>query len=163
MIELLSSRKWLTVASTISEMSVAPSTTRLIYILEDRVRPTGEKVFGETAIPEGRYRIRIEMSPHFKRLMPYLQDVPNFTGVMIHPGRKYATALDTLGCLITGLNRFEDALTDSLIAHQALMSILMPANANGEEMWITIAKDESLFPTGLSPAPLPSPQEGLQT
>jgi len=52
-------------------------------------------------IPTGTYRIVFRQSPKFGRLMPYVEDVPNFTGIMIHPGN---TARDTRGCILVGDN-----------------------------------------------------------
>lgn len=65
--------------------------------LEDRVRDLagGEsKVPGETAIPEGRYRVIVNRSPKFGRDLPRLLDVPQFEGVLIHRGN---TAEDSAG------------------------------------------------------------------
>lgn len=60
-----------------------------------------EKVYGNSAIPKGEYEIMYRMSVSFKRLMPYLKNVPYFTGVMIHTGN---TVKDTKGCILVGLN-----------------------------------------------------------
>lgn len=54
--------------------------------LEDVVRPKGEKVYGQTAIPEGKYKVIITMSNRFKKMLPLILDVPNFAGVRIHSG-----------------------------------------------------------------------------
>lgn len=59
----------------------------------------GVKVYGETCIPTGRYEILLCKSPHFKRTLPCLLNVPQFTGILIHSGNKPA---DTLGCILVG-------------------------------------------------------------
>lgn len=78
--------------------------------LEDTVRDknkngkfdAGEyKIYGQTAIPYGKYEIKWTYSPRFKRYMPLLMNVPQFSGVRIHSGN---TAKDTLGCILVGEN-----------------------------------------------------------
>ena len=57
--------------------------------LEDKDRYLefdGDKVFGDTAIPRGRYRVTLSPSQRFGRVMPEIHDVPDFTGVRIHGG-----------------------------------------------------------------------------
>lgn len=69
--------------------------------IEDTVR-TGEKIAGKTAIPAGTYKVKMTWSPRFKRYLPEILNVPNFTGVRIHAGN---SALDTEGCILLGLNK----------------------------------------------------------
>lgn len=78
--------------------------------LEDTVRDknkngkfdAGEyKIYGQTAIPYGKYEIKWTYSPRFKRYMPLLMDVPSFSGIRIHSGN---TAKDSLGCILVGEN-----------------------------------------------------------
>ena len=77
------------------------------FTLEDVVRADGVKVYGETAIPAGTYRVTLEKSKRFGRLMPYVHDVENFSGILFHWG---STAADTRGCVLVGLSRNADHL-----------------------------------------------------
>lgn len=54
--------------------------------LEDVVRPDGTKVYGQTAIPAGKYPCQLTYSPRFKKILPHIMNVPNFEGVRIHAG-----------------------------------------------------------------------------
>lgn len=77
------------------------------YTLEDKVRPPNEKVYGETAIPEGDYKVTIAPFRGDKtKMYPYLHDVPMFTGVCIHGGNKPE---DSLGCILVGFQK-DDAM-----------------------------------------------------
>ena len=71
--------------------------------LEDVVReigPNGEgKVYGQTAIPPGRYAIGITWSVKFQKNMIAVLNVPGFSGIRIHSGNDDA---DTLGCVLVG-------------------------------------------------------------
>ena len=41
------------------------------------------KVYGETCIPFGIYKVILTMSPKFKRELPRLLNVPSFEGVLV--------------------------------------------------------------------------------
>ena len=80
----------------------------LCYTLEDESRK--QKVYGETCIPEGKYRInfRAEGGYHAKYSKRFADihmgmlevcDVPNFKYILIHCGN---TDEDTAGCLLVG-------------------------------------------------------------
>ena len=110
------------------------------YTLEDVVRAPGEpKVYGETAIPEGRYRVAITWSPRFQQNMPLLHDVPGFEGVRIHPGNKPE---DTEGCILVGHARDKDWIGGSRDAYAALYNKLLTPQLYGEEIWLTVRKME---------------------
>lgn len=89
--------------------------------LEDTVRPDGQKIAGQTAIPTGTYPVRITYSPRFKKMLPMLDNVPNFTGVRIHTGN---TAEDTEGCILVGYNRVKGRVCDSRAAFRRLFALL---------------------------------------
>ena len=72
----------------------------LCLTLEDVVRE-GPKVYGQTAIPFGRYEVRMRATSKFGTT-PELLDVPGFTGILIHAGNHRG---DTLGCILTGMSR----------------------------------------------------------
>lgn len=90
------------------------------YTVEDVVR-SGAKVHGKTAIPYGRYKVILNMSNRFKKIMPLLIDVPQFEGIRIHAGN---TALDTEGCLIVGMVRTGNGVGMSRVAYTKLMEKL---------------------------------------
>jgi hypothetical protein len=106
------------------------------FILEDRLRPTGIKVPGETAIPQGRYEIQHTYSPRFRRNLPLLINVPGFEGIRIHPGNK---AVDTEGCLLPGQTAGPRAMVgNSVLAFNALNDKIVKAIAGGNRVYITI-------------------------
>jgi hypothetical protein len=105
------------------------------YTLEDVVRPDGMKIFGETAIPAGKYEVQLTMSPRFGRVLPLLLNVENFTGVRIHPGN---SAKDTDGCILVGETKTTDWVSQSQLAFTALFSRLDNAVQHGEELSLTI-------------------------
>lgn len=72
------------------------------HVLEDTLRPRGVKVAGVTAIPAGLYRVILELSPKFKRIMPTILGVPNFEGIRMHGGNRPE---DTEGCPLVAFNR----------------------------------------------------------
>lgn len=88
--------------------------------LEDTVRK-GKKVYGETAIPAGKYRIEVNFSAKFKKKMVQILNVPGFDGVRLHQG---ATAVNSLGCILISKRRGGTPGTLALMAKGSLTDTL---------------------------------------
>ncbi len=110
----------------------------LCYTLEDvdrKMESGGVKQYGTTAIPRGTYRVVLDMSSRFKRIMPHVLDVPGFAGIRIHKGN---TAEDTDGCILVGVVRSGDRLINSAAAYERLMMLLEDADARDEPVTIEV-------------------------
>ena len=97
--------------------------------------PGAKKIWGETAIPEGRYAVVISYSPKMNKWLPILLGVPNFKGVRIHAGN---TAKDTQGCILLGVNRKRGMVLDSRNHVAKLIKEIVKAKARDEGVWITV-------------------------
>jgi hypothetical protein len=82
----------------------------ICYTLEDVVRAPGIKIKKQTAIDEGCYNVRLTMSNRFKRVLPIIDNVPNFSGIRIHGGN---FAKNTEGCILVGTNKGKDVIWGS--------------------------------------------------
>ena len=133
--ELTLNRIFLGSSATIGELLI--NDKHLCDTLEDRVRPEGERVYGKTAIPEGTYEVKLTHSPRFKKILPEILNVPNFSGIRIHTGN---SSKDTEGCIIVGTwdGEKEDWVGSSKIAFDKLMSLLEKATNNKEKVTITV-------------------------
>ena len=104
-----------------------------------------KKVYGETAIPAGTYKIDMNtVSPKFKDRswakfcggkLPRLLDVKGYEGVLIHVGNK---AEDSLGCILVGDNKIKGQIINSTATFQELYGELLKAKVKGEEITINI-------------------------
>ena len=100
---------------TVSEVYLPDNAERFCYSLEDVARPHGVKVYGETCIPEGVYRVTGTHSNRFNKRMLQIFNRPQdkvvqlfgviFVGVRIHGGN---TIEDTLGCPLYAYNYNDD-------------------------------------------------------
>jgi len=126
--------------STVSKVSVGGKF--VCFGLEDEYRV--EKVVGETRIPAGTYRIKLrtEGGHHekYKRRFPdihkgmlHLQEVPNFTWILIHCGN---TDEHTDGCLLVGSQAVTEPgdmmITGSGAAYKRFYPLVVDAAANDD-------------------------------
>jgi len=93
------------------------------YTLEDVERDV--KIKNETAIPKGTYKVIINQSNRFKRLLPLLINVPGFEGVRIHSGN---TNHDTEGCILVGQTKSADFIGGSRKAFERLFAKMQKAS-----------------------------------
>lgn len=112
------------------------------FTLEDKDRKLesgGVKIYGQTAIPRGRYRLVFVWSPKRKGLVPMLLDVLQFTAVEIHIGNKPE---DTEGCILLGMKH--DEPTEQVIQSEIACSIFYPwllekIIKSQNNVWLTIS------------------------
>jgi len=129
----------------IREPSTAAATLGILLIdgvfacwtLEDVVRDV--KIPGETAIPAGRYDVRLSLSQRFQKVLPEVLAVPGFTGIRIHAGN---TQADTHGCVLVGRVRAYDRVEESKLALMNVMEHLRRATTAGDP--ITISVEDAL-------------------
>ena len=118
------------------------------YTLEDCYREV--KIKHETRIPCGEYVVKLrEFGGHYNKYsnkydrhegMLWLQDVPNFTDILIHIGNdKNATS----GCILVGStancnNKEKGFISDSTSAYLDMYFKVLKAFKRGEEVKIKI-------------------------
>lgn len=94
-----------------------------------------KKVAGETAIPSGNYKVIVNMSPKFKRILPRLLNVPGFDGILIHRGN---SDKDSSGCILVGENKVVGKVINSTGYELKLVKLLSEIQARKEPIDITI-------------------------
>ena len=105
------------------------------YTLEDKDRGLkqsdsllfiqAKKIFGLTAIPSGFYKLTVNQSPKFKRMLPRILDIKGFDGVLLHRGN---SANDSLGCILVGYKKGENSIFESTKSETDLVNRLLLHN-----------------------------------
>lgn len=132
-------RDTFTPTSTLGEMYVDG---RLFgQTLEDTDRHLetgGTKIDGETAIPRGRYLVSLNFSTRFRKIMPWVHDVPGFSGVRIHGGN---TPADTHGCPLLGQyrDREKQIVYECGPINSRLIAELEACQRRGEGVWLVVS------------------------
>lgn len=106
-----------------------------------------KKVYGKTAIPMGRYKLSLEVSPSLKGRsyakkyggkFPYLVDVPCWNSVMIHP---FNRGSESRGCISVAEYLSPGVVKNATKGYQDLMDFyLVPAFERGQDVYITISE-----------------------
>ena len=95
----------------------------------------GIKVQNETAIGRGTYPLTATLSNRFGRLMPLVEDVPQFDGVRIHGGN---TDKDTHGCILLGRVRGDNQILNCAERNTTLLKLITDAEARGTQCKLTV-------------------------
>jgi hypothetical protein len=114
----------------------------LSFTIEDEHRT--KKVYSETRIPSGRYRIKLRKYGGFNERysarfewhegMLEICDVPNFTDVLIHIGNDDD---DTAGCLLTARTAdMRGFIGGSTEQYEKVYKHILPALKQGEDVWV---------------------------
>lgn len=93
------------------------------------------KVYGETAIPTGTYRITYTYSPNFKRNLPLVNSVKGFDGIRIHP---LNTAAESEGCIGLGENKIKGKIINSRAWCERLNEKILGAIEKKEEIILVV-------------------------
>ena len=116
--------------------------------LEDEIRErpgvpvSAWKVPKQTAIPAGRYCVRLTMSSRFGRVLALLENVPGFSGIRIHTGNVID---DTEGCILVGRRVSGRMIAESRIAFRKLMGLIERSDPRDAVTTIDI-RNSRLFP-----------------
>jgi len=109
------------------------------FTLEDvdrKLEEGGIKIPKMTAIPRGKYKVIIDLSGRFKRMMPHILDVVGFDGIRIHAGN---LPIDTEGCPLIGMgyDAPSHSIRKSVIAFDDFF-LRLEAGLKEGEVWIEI-------------------------
>lgn len=148
--ELLIERKWKKDAYTIGILTI--NGERVCETLEDKDRGLSQdmsevdirrkKVFGQTAIPTGRYVVGFSYSPKFGQCsyanggkIPVIYGVKGFDSIRMHAGN---TANDSQGCVLLGRNKAVGMVLNSAKTCEQVFDVMFKAYIRGETIYLTI-------------------------
>lgn len=103
------------------------------YMSEEDIKSL--KVYSETAIPTGTYKIEVTFSSRFKKKMPVLIGVKGFSGIRIHCGNDET---HTSGCILCGFNKERGKVVNSKVVTSKVYALIENAINNNNEVEITI-------------------------
>lgn len=131
--------------------------------LEPPVRPAGVRIKGKTAVPAGVYRVIVNRSPRFGRLLPLLVGVPGMVGIRIHRGN---TAADTAGCILPGFYVGRGRLNNSTPREVDITTLLLDNASQGAQIEIVddfpdsdLAADNGSPASGTAASPSTTPKD----
>ena len=99
--------------------------------------PRAQKIMKHTGIPAGCYKLGYRWSRKYRCNMPFVENVPHFLAIMLHPGNSLA---DTAGCILLGdtPDVAYNKILDSRRAFRRFMKWFVPQTANDEEIVLNV-------------------------
>lgn len=108
------------------------------------------KVYGQTAIPTGDYKVSLEiLSPRFSQMefynkvckgrVPRIMNVPGFEGILFHVANGPNGAELLQGCIGVGKNKIKGGLLEGKDYFEKLYKKLKEAKEKGEELNLNIS------------------------
>ena len=94
-----------------------------------------KKVYGDTCIPFGKYKLTVTYSPKFGRNLILVNNVPEFSGVRIHRGNRVQ---DTTGCILVAKTFLNGVLYNSSPYETWITNWVSDEIKKGNEVWIDI-------------------------
>lgn len=95
------------------------------------------KVYGKTAIPIGEYRLIIDYSNKYRKMLPHILNVKAFDGIRLH---SLNFASESLGCI--GVGTYDESnpgmITKSRYAMGIIQPIIQKAIDAGERVTIDV-------------------------
>ena len=152
--ELIVDRKWKKDTYTISNLTIDGKW--FCNILEDTDRGLDDSMSvaeikklkkpSITAIPRGTYKVTLDVvSPKYSTntfykqvcngKVPRLLNVKGFEGILIHAGN---SSKDSVGCLLTGVNKVKGQVLNSRETFKELYKLLKDKHDKGEKITIKI-------------------------
>ena len=132
---LLLKRRIFTANTTIGTLSIEGQ--RICDTLEDadrKLEEGGKKIYGKTAIPRGKYEVKITWSNRFKKYMMEVLEVPQFEGIRIHAGNTHE---NTDGCPLCGEAIDEYTLINSRVMTNRVYDMVEKA-LKTEKVWLEV-------------------------
>lgn len=96
------------------------------------------KIYGETAIPYGTYKVSIAKWQKYNIEVPLLHNVKGFSGILIHNGTDES---HTSGCILVGKNTIKGKLTQGKYYMNLVSHMVKCALFDDDTVEITIRKE----------------------
>jgi hypothetical protein len=107
---------------------LAIDSTHECYTLEP---PYAGPMVKPRCIPAGTYDLTVRFSPRFARMMPHVENVPGFEGVLIHWGN---FPKDTDACTLVGEIVEENFVGKSMVEFNLLFQKILDAVNSGPQV-----------------------------
>lgn len=99
------------------------------------------KVYGKTCIPYGRYKVIIDWSNKYGKMLIHILNVKGFDGIRVHSLNE---ASQSLGCIGPGIKTAPGWVSKSRDTYKKIHSKVDEALNRGDEVHITIKRSDEI-------------------